>query len=497
MRFERVPFRALPGIGLDYANPVLQPARGVSIRALHAGTGNVLASGQTSASGAYTLQVPQGSSVVLQVVAQMAQGSTQSAPRWDVRVQDGLNAGAPYSYSSAAFDSGSGGQDLHIPTGISAQGTATGPRASGPFAILDTVYTSIQALLQVQPDAAMPPLLVDWGSHARGSVFSTEGGRQSIALNWDLTEDTEEFDPHVIAHEFGHFVEFNFSRSDSIGGAHGLGDRLDPRVAFGEGFGYAFAAIVLNDPVLRDSFVNNGTHTEGRISVETNPSGAVTVNNGGCWCSESSVWSILWDLHDTSNEGADTLSLGFQAIWDAMRGAHRTTPAVTSIFSFITALKAAQPQHAAAIDALLAAQNIDAVIDDFATGETHAPFAGVLPLFTNIARGAPVVLRNVDDAGRYNKLGNRRFLRFAPGSSGPVTVTLATSNPDPAADPDFIVRRNGALAVVAQDPPPGNESAAFNASAGQTYIIDAYDCANGCRDEEGTPGDYDLTVTIQ
>ena len=30
-----------------------------------------------------------------------------------------------------------------------------------------------------------------------------------------------------------------------------------------------------------------------------------------------------------------------------------------------------------------------------------------------------------------------------------------------------------------------------------TYLIDVYDCANGCdSDHEGTPGDYDLTVTI-
>jgi len=35
-----------------------------------------------------------------------------------------------------------------------------------------------------------------------------------------------------------------------------------------------------------------------------------------------------------------------------------------------------------------------------------------------------------------------------------------------------------------------------------TYVIDAYDCANGCPpidDEgtpEGTPGDYELTVTL-
>ena len=38
------------------------------------------------------------------------------------------------------------------------------------------------------------------------------------------------------------------------------------------------------------------------------------------------------------------------------------------------------------------------------------------------------------------------------------------------------------------------EVESFTATAG-TYIIDAYDCANGCGDQ-GTPGDYLITVTI-
>jgi hypothetical protein len=53
--------------------------------------------------------------------------------------------------------------------------------------------------------------------------------------------------------------------------------------------------------------------------------------------------------------------------------------------------------------------------------------------------------------------------------------------------------------VAATDPPAVNESATFQASAGD-YVVDVYDCANGCDTPEdapeGTPGDYNLTVTI-
>ena len=96
-------------------------------------------------------------------------------------------------------------------------------------------------------------------------------------LSADPTEDTDEFDQHVIAHEFGHYIENSFSRADNIGGAHGRGDKLDIRVAFGEGFGYAFSAIVLGDPVARDSFVNGGRagveHVQCRDQSADQPAG--------------------------------------------------------------------------------------------------------------------------------------------------------------------------------------------------------------------------------
>ena len=66
--------------------------------------------------------------------------------------------------------------------------------------------------------------------------------------------DTDEFDQSVIAHEFGHYFEDRFGRSDSIGGDHGGSATLvDLRVAFGEGWGNAFSGMVLGDPIYRDS----------------------------------------------------------------------------------------------------------------------------------------------------------------------------------------------------------------------------------------------------
>jgi hypothetical protein len=219
-------------------------------------------------------------------------------------------------------------------------------------------------------------------------------------------------------------------------------------------------------------------------------------------------------VHDgvagTTDLDADGVALGFGPIWQVMTGPQRTTPALTSVFSFSTALKQAQPAVAAQINAFLTANNmVAATMNEFATSETNAPFADIMPIFTDSTVGASVVLHSIDDSGWYNKAGNRRFVRFVAPESRSYSVTLTTSNADVdpnAADPDYLVFGNGVLLAAhvsaPQNEPPQTETGTFNGTAGMTYIIDAYDCSNGCAraapdfPPQGTPGDYDLTVTI-
>jgi hypothetical protein len=505
VRFARVPFAGSPNFGLNYGSPVLQPARGVIVQALDAGTSNVLASSSTDTLGNYSISVAANTMVIVRVVARMQRDGSQPLPRWDVSVKDGVGASNPYMYTdSVSFSSSAGtAHDIDIPTGVSAAGVATGTRASGPFAALDTVYQAMQAIFNVAPLTDFPALIIDWGSQTEGTFFTSAGG-QHIALLADLTEDTDEFDQHVIAHEFGHYIEFNFSRADNIGGAHGLGDRLDPRVAFGEGFGYAFAAIVLNDPVARDSFFDGTKLTSGSFNVETNPATSPPgspIGNYGCWCSESTVWSILWDVYDSAADANDNVALGFQPMWDVLIADQKSTPAFTTIFSFITALKTHNAASAAAINTLVAAQNIDAAaMDAYGTGETHSPTEvpaiAALPLYTVATVGGPaIVMRTVDDEGTHNKIGDRRFVRFSLATARTVTITASSSNPN-TPDTDFRVFRNGAFVTSATAPPAPNETATLTNAAAGEYLVDVFDCANGCDDVEGTPGDYNLTVTI-
>ena len=102
-------------------------------------------------------------------------------------------------------------------------------------------------MLSANPSQVFPALKINWsvnnipvsGNKAIGQIttshYSPSEGQLYILGAAD--NDTDENDDHVIAHEWGHYFEDKFSRSDSLGGSHSGNDRLDLRVAFGEGFG--------------------------------------------------------------------------------------------------------------------------------------------------------------------------------------------------------------------------------------------------------------------
>ena len=298
--------------------------------------------------------------------------------------------------------------------------------------------------------------------------------------------DTDEFDQSVIAHEFGHYVEDRFGRSDSIGGNHGNDVPLDPRVAFGEGWGNAFSGMALGSPIYRDS--QQGVQDDFAIDMETDSAGA-GVTEG--WFSELSVGEILWDLFDPANEAGDNAALGFAPLFSVMIDAQVDTDALTSIFTFAEGLRAAQPASLQAIDDLLAAESIFGT-DDFGAGEsTAAGDSAVLPVYKTISLNAPtpipVCSRSPFGDVSTNKLGNRVFLRFDNNAARPVSIQVNGAangvGTTFATDPDIFVLSRGVLLQAGLSSPPGQRPHTtpgqetinpFQLPAG-TFVIEVYD----------------------
>lgn len=500
--YARVPFRPLPAVpgpgpGLDYGAIRQEPSRGIRIEALNATSQTVLASGITDEAGRFSLTVPRSSRIVLRATAELVRAAPLALPHWQVSVRDlhpetGSVLGAIYSVVGAPFDSGSGvARDLAIPSGWNASTQHyDSERAAAPFAILDTVYRALRTVADVAPSTTFPALVVDWSADntADDGTFYTSSNRANarIVLAGEADVDTSEYDAHVIAHEFGHYVEDQFSRSDNIGGAHGPGDILDMRVAFGEGFGYAFAAIVLADPVPRDSF-GPRQGADGHFDVERDE----TAFREG-WFSEASNQEIVWDLFDAANDEA--VELGFGPLWSVLTGAERDTEALTSIFTFASALMQQEPAQRPAIESIVGAEAITApAIDEFGSRETNgAGSVNVLPIFRDIVPGVPVEVLSTNEFGTGNKLSSHRFLRLDVAARTTLQITAAAVGAA-GRDPDVLVVRRGV--VVGSGRGPSDESFAVTLDPGR-YILDVFDCGNaGCNDAVA-PSPTTIRVTV-
>jgi hypothetical protein len=441
------------------------------------------------------------------------------APSWNFRVADNTNNDALYALDGPAFNTGTANSthSLHAASGWGGTGY-TAARSAAPFAILDTVYDTGALMLEADPVLSFAPLTLFWSTENRptlptdgipdivtgeiGSSFASAelGG---IFLLGAENADTDEYDRHVVAHELGHYVEHTLSRNDSIGGPHALLDRLDLRTAFSEGFSNALSAIVLGDSVYRDAS-GNRQQMAGSFDIEGPLSPLVPRNPG--WFSEQSVHEIVYDIVDARADlnGSDQLSLEFAAVYDAMRDGHATTTALTSIFSFIDALKADNPAEAALIDAIVAAQDIDTIIDEYGTNETNDGNAAgndVLPVYAPVSvGGAAVNLCSTDEfrsnsTGMSNKLGSRRFLRVSAGAAGMYTFrAVATEIPaGEVADPDMVLHRAGVLPPLSEAAPapdcsdqmPQNCVETFSRALGAgDYVLEVYEYSNTRSDED-------------
>jgi len=512
-------------LGLDFDAIQLRLIRQATVQLLDAVGSTVLDTDVSDDLGQYSVTADPSTDVIIRVLAESIRVGNLS---WDVQVRNNVDTsnGAPpldqrpiYAMDSSTFDSGTSPQslDLTAPTGWGGS-SYTGPRAAAPFAILDSIYSATLFVATDMPNATFPPLDAFWSVDNKATSptdidagdlpTSFYNGQSQLFLLGMDGSDTEEFDDHVVVHEWGHYLEDNLSRSDSIGGSHFIGsDLLDKRVAFGEGFANALSGMVLDDPVYCDTAWFGNNQSGFGVDLEEEPT-----NNEG-WYDEVSVFEILYDLWDTDTDGVDTGSIGFGPILDVMTGPQVTTPAFTSIFTFATYLKQQNPGDTALIDALLTDHNINSNVDIHGSSEINddpGTPPDVLPVYTDITLGQTTnicVNAQFDPDRDGNKLSEHRYLRLNIPSNSVVTFTM-TANPAPSqpsngfdceadlddpensehSDPDYQVWRDGQLFWTGFSCEPNSEVSTTNGwLAAGDYVIDINDYRHADTD---SPVDY-------
>lgn len=463
-QFESVPSSNTNG-ALLYNAITTKPIRGATVEILLAASGQVLATTETDVTGAYSALIPPTDSVCVRVKAQLVRSGT---PGWDFRVRDNTAGNAQYVLDSARL---SGLASATVPPLVAGSGwdatssSYVAPRAAGVFAVLDAVYEAHQKVLTVAPTQVLPPLNLFWSVNNRpvsgdtatgfiGTSHFTSGGSSAAAIYilGQANADTDEYDTHVVVHEFGHYLQFAASRDNSVGGPHGATDRLDMRVAFSEGWGNAWSGIALNDSVYRDSF---GTAQSMGFTFDVS---APRPQPG--WYKEDSLQLVIWQVSQHPQ-------LGLAALWQALTGPMRTTDAATSAHLLGFALKQVAPTEASTVTSIFNSQSIT-TNDAFGAGETNnGGIADALPVYRQYQTLGTTLggqsLCVTDEAGLRNKLGNYAFARVTlPAGQRTITLTGGT-------DPDFEIF-NATFRASADGIVPGSEQFSVNLAAG-SYVI--------------------------
>lgn len=493
IHYERRPMAARSGLE---ATLELLPARGVVVEAVAVEEGSctqrVLATTLSDGNGNYGFELSADEEVCVQVRAQLYRDNANSGAGWDIQVTDNTRSNAPYYLldNTPATVSAAPIRDLVAGSGWDGSDYSSS-RAAAPFAILDTLCEGVDVLVNpfdgLETGGALPPLSVRWsidntpvsGDLALGEVdtafFRRSFGVNEIYLRGDEDVNTDEYDPHVILHEFAHYIFLSFLRSDSLGGRHSLSALLDLTTAFEEGWANAFAAIVLdgrmtnnNEALYRDSrddngFVAGGFRVNQREIFEAGPG----------WYTEGTVHRFIYDLYDSDNSFFDQVSLPLADIYLALKQ-QGNSKALISLFTFIAALESQNLVTGSNIARLLSSEGISGT-GVYGFGEVNdGGNRDGLPIYTPLLSGQTHTLCSNNDAGVVNRLGNYRYLRFTASMDREYFFTInpsgAIGEDDGVAALDVIKQGSFFVESAVANGPGASLTANYQISEGD-YVI--------------------------
>lgn len=485
------------GVGLNYLATVQKPVRGAVIELIDE-AGAVVKSSATNNLGEYSFLVDARTTVKVRVKAQLRQMSGQTL---DISVEDNTKNNSLYVMEGNLFSVGSEAsiRNLNAPSGWDGSDYSS-DRVAAPFAILDAIYIGVNRLNLSGNTLNYPSLHLLWSPEniaAEGDVLlgeigttSYDGNNNSIYILGESDSDTDEYDAHVLLHEWGHYVERNFSRSDSIGGDHGGNDYLDMRVAMSEGFANGFAGIMLDQSQYMDA-TGIGQSTGFVFDVSKKHRGVKG------YYSEGSIASLFYNYYASSeNKTMNDFSPIYKAISHAD---YRNSQASTSIFLFYDQLKSQSNQQSLTFKSLMLEQNITGE-DKYGEGElNHAGLDSVLPVYKKITvDSSSVNVCSLSDFGKYNKLANSQFLRVSINASGEYLFSAEQSGGSSLpASPEMLLYDKGVAIMHVESAFESKLSQSIALNQGD-YILEVYDLNNhDSNDTSKNTYCFDMRVTTK
>lgn len=485
---------------LDYLSVSRVPAKGVTVQLVSDDNG-VVGESITDVNGRYSVAVTANTRVRVRVLAELKR---EAESRWRFNVADNTRRNAQYVMEGQLQSSGSqdSSRDLHAPSGWGGSGYS-GERVAAPFAILGSVFAGIEMLLDADAGLHFPDAQIRWskdniaspGAINEGLIGSSfyNPGDGNIYLLGHENNDTDEYDASVILHEFAHYVEDAFSRSESPGRQHDLRSALDMRLAWSEGFANAFSALASQSETYVDS--SGPAQNFGfRYSLEEN-----TLGNAG-WFNENSLGKLVFDLADGGDESGDLLALGYGPVHEALVAPDYVgSPGFTSIFLFSEVLlESLNEEQGMQWQSMLDAEGVHSVAA-FGEGETNNSAANIsfaLPVYRTLEVGDTINVCGNNRESEYNGLDVRRFVRLMVPDTDSYQLsfskTLGTGDKFPAYD----LFLQGRLVSEFVSGRADLSSVMLDLNAGE-YALDVFEGLNVDGDEQtGGSACFDLSFTV-
>lgn len=362
----------------DYENSIAMPVKKCKVLVTD-NSGKVVAVAFTDLEGKYSIstEVPSGDYFLI-AVAETEYGA--------IRVQDNVQANSVYGVNSELFSLVDRDIQLTLDmraesgwSGTNAEGSYLGPRASAPFAIIHYIQLAEQKFMG---NRKLSPLIVNWSSNNRsvsgdktkGEIGTSHWDGQQMYLRGEVGVNADEYDSHVIIHEWMHYFHDAVGRSDSPGGSHNLGEAKDPRLSFSEGLANAGSCLALGQgSFMIDVYGPKQNLFFGGIDLEDRSSYPATG-----WYSEMALSYLLYDFFDLANDADDLLGFDPDELGDLLMD-QAATAVPSTIFSFVDSLKKSRPAAVSEIVQMAHATGIQAT-DKFGASELdNGGISGALP----------------------------------------------------------------------------------------------------------------------
>jgi hypothetical protein len=267
------------------------PIQYAEVRVYKAGSSTPTQCARTDDQGAFDFYLPKSTGTYTVEVASRANNTFNTA-----YIMRSPSTNAYYGISKSVVSTADSASNVLF-------ARASGSYEGGAFFILDQILKA-QTYLRAQtlncnvgasstyypgcvPFTNAPIVMTYWAPGVSPGVYIGSSGPISYymngkrelyiggGLNGDTNaSDMDHFDPSVIIHEYGHFIEDQFGKPDSPGGSHNGDSIIDPRLAWGEGWADFFQAAVLygstGGAVYRDTHGHIGCTGSSCVGINFN-----------------------------------------------------------------------------------------------------------------------------------------------------------------------------------------------------------------------------------